>query len=161
MLQNIYKVIHLKVFTSITNHSAFSKVYNFTVWRALVCWTTAEMLLDGAETPRSEIISPHVTVFRGGCSGSLGWLSSLQPCFCSRLLRDQNSTKLSSTWPSVAMEIRGSLDCWCASTSMSQSESIIWIHLVCTPLLQTWHLRKTWCLSLTTEVLQKERKKER
>lgn len=38
-------------------------------------------------------------------SGLLGWLSSLQPCFCLRLPQDQNYTKLSSTWPSVAMEI--------------------------------------------------------
>lgn len=104
--------------------------------------------------------SPHVWQSSGCCSGLLGWLSSLQPCFCLRLLQDHNYTKLSSIWPSVAMEMHGSLDYWCASTHMSQSESIILIHLVCTPLLQTWHLRATWFPSLTTEVLQKEKKIE-
>lgn len=103
----------------------------------------------------------HFLTCEESCSGLLGWGSSLQPCFCLRLPQDQNYTKLSSTWPSVAMEIHGSLDCWCASTSMSQSESVIWIHLICAPLRQTWHLRVTWCLSITTKVLQKERKKRK
>lgn len=49
------------------------------------------------------------------------------------------------------MEIHGSPLCWSASTSMSQCESIIWIHLVCTPLCQTW----------PSCFLKKKRRKER